>query len=579
MVYMAGENNLAQSLEADLEEMKSAGSTDDVNIVVQADVGFSGQFSFADGYTHRFMVRQGWLEDYPLGYNADMASPNELAAFISWAVSAFPAEHYMLVLWDHGLGWIGGQENGTGAENGMSAPVRGILEDAGSHSFMSLSELNQALAAAGTRFDVIEFDACLMGMWEVAHAVKDWSSFLTFSQATEPASGDPYGLILSDIISHPWMDGRAVAEKIVDDYLGFYQNSGVMDLSVTKSAVDTASLQELTERINRLAGLMNGSFEDMKDKLVDIRQAVQAFPELPGSIDLGDFLARLIEAGAGGEILAEASALEEFLYDSVVIKHGFHNAEYVSVLAGSSDLSGSHGLSIFMPLGRELVQGELDQYAQVQAVQEAPDWLEFVQKFSGETGLIPDEEAAEGGFLLGVYWSSIPPGSFVADLDLYVIEPSGVYSPWTGHSTPNGYFSLDSVVSGLGLEYYAARPVVRKGIYIPVINYRLSGTFNSWWHDQVMAYFYYVPQYGSQEVYQEGPRFMSLLNPAPDDWDDQVLERLSRNYYSDWWIPASIQKALSRASIEARRCFWERIKSIKGRQSAGQAFKSYGMIP
>ena len=577
MVYMAGENNLTQSLLADLEEMKAVGSTPDVNIVVQADTGFSSALSFSDGFTRRFKVYQGWLQDYPMGYNADMASPRELSSFISWAVSNFPAERYCLVLWDHGLGWVGGGENGE-ADDDEAMPVRGILQDSGSHSFMSLSELNLALTTAGVKFDLIEFDACLMGMWEVAVSVRDWASFLSFSQASEPATGDPYDRILGDLAASPWMDGKQLSERIVADYLSYYQEDFGMDVSVTKSAVATAPVQELSSGLNHLAALLNASFPQLRDGLLEIRQNVQGYSALPGSTDLVDFLESLggLDA-AGGNIQAQAAYLKALITENLVIEQGFHNSEYTSFLAGSEDLSGSRGISIFLPLGTELVSGELSEYEKVQAVQEAPEWFGFIKRFSQETGLLSEGEAAQGGFLFGVFWSDFGGGYSDADLDLYVIEPDGgIYAPWIGHASPNGYFSLDSRISKTDFEYYTARPVVRKGTYIPVINF-MSGGFGSMWQTTALTYFYYVQGAGSDETYQWGPRFMSLLNPAPAQWDDTTIELLSRNYYSDWWIPAGIERYLSRVPEEIKRSFWEKVIEAKKwnmHMHAGKAFTS-----
>ena len=37
----------------------------------------------------------------------DMASAGTIADFVERTVSDFPAEHYMIVMWDHGRGWVG----------------------------------------------------------------------------------------------------------------------------------------------------------------------------------------------------------------------------------------------------------------------------------------------------------------------------------------------------------------------------------------------------------------------------------------------------------------------------------------
>jgi len=59
MVYMAGDNNLDGAALRDIEEMARAGSTKDVNILVQLD-------RIEDNLTRRFRITQGggFKKDY-----------------------------------------------------------------------------------------------------------------------------------------------------------------------------------------------------------------------------------------------------------------------------------------------------------------------------------------------------------------------------------------------------------------------------------------------------------------------------------------------------------------------------------
>ena len=79
-----------------------------------------------------------------------MGNPATLTDFIQWAVTNYPANHYLLDLWDHGDG------------------IGGVCEDESSESILSLSDVRQAITRAGTHMDVIGFDACLMAMAETA---------------------------------------------------------------------------------------------------------------------------------------------------------------------------------------------------------------------------------------------------------------------------------------------------------------------------------------------------------------------------------------------------------------------------
>src|SRR3970040_61947 len=102
MVYLAGDNNLDANGVTDLVEMKKIGSVPGMNIVAQFDrsgAGFPRK---------RFFIRNG------TSLNADVVEslgetnsgkPEILLDFIKWGAINYPADHYMLVLWNHGQGW------------------------------------------------------------------------------------------------------------------------------------------------------------------------------------------------------------------------------------------------------------------------------------------------------------------------------------------------------------------------------------------------------------------------------------------------------------------------------------------
>ena len=115
MVYMGADNNLSSAGLVDLNEMESVGSNANVKIVLQAE--FSDQYTpnldSSHGYdwgTLRFLVtNDNDTSDVNLAAgtsigNQDMGDPATLSAFITWATTNYPADHYALVIWDHGAG-------------------------------------------------------------------------------------------------------------------------------------------------------------------------------------------------------------------------------------------------------------------------------------------------------------------------------------------------------------------------------------------------------------------------------------------------------------------------------------------
>ena len=101
----------------------------------------------------------------------------------------------------------------------------------------------------GADLDVVGFDACLMGMIEVAWALKDDADYFVASQASEPGDGWDYANWLN-----LWLSGDITAERLatteVVTYGDFYAGSGDPWWTLTQSAVDMSQLDALGSAID-----------------------------------------------------------------------------------------------------------------------------------------------------------------------------------------------------------------------------------------------------------------------------------------------------------------------------------------
>ena len=101
LVYMAGDNNLDGAALRDIAEMARAGSTKDVNILVQLD-------RIEDNLTRRFRITQGggFKKDCIQTFgDTNTGDPQILYEFVKWAADNYSADRYALILWNHGSGW------------------------------------------------------------------------------------------------------------------------------------------------------------------------------------------------------------------------------------------------------------------------------------------------------------------------------------------------------------------------------------------------------------------------------------------------------------------------------------------
>ncbi len=102
LVYLAGDNDLDSAGVVDLNEMKSVGSSDKIAVLAQFDRAGNKKA------TTRYYLNKGTTvaKDavQTLG-ETNMGDPKVLEDFVTWGVTNYPADHYLLVLWNHGAGW------------------------------------------------------------------------------------------------------------------------------------------------------------------------------------------------------------------------------------------------------------------------------------------------------------------------------------------------------------------------------------------------------------------------------------------------------------------------------------------
>jgi len=224
MVYMCGTDLESKSgmATSDLEEMVNATLDDNINVILETGGASNWQNQIIKSDTNqRFRIKQGGLEtlDAKVGKRS-MVDPATLSDFIQFSAREYPADRYILVLWDHG----GGSLTGYGYDELFPGDS------------MSLSGINTALKDGGVKFDIIGFDACLMATLETALVTSQYGDYLVASEAVEPGTGWDYTNWLSALSDNPAMDSLDVGKQIVDDYVKMSGDSSQTTLSMTDLA-------------------------------------------------------------------------------------------------------------------------------------------------------------------------------------------------------------------------------------------------------------------------------------------------------------------------------------------------------
>ncbi|RKY55765.1 MAG: hypothetical protein DRP96_12065, partial [Candidatus Neomarinimicrobiota bacterium] len=344
LVYLDGDNDLEEAAIDDINEMESVILPDGINVIVQIDRIEDYDASNGDWTdTRRYEIVHD-SDMYTINSNRvdnnlgelNMGDPQTLADFITWGVEAYPAENYMLIMWNHGGGWR--KKSLTeipGKRTELTDPNTGIVKaicwdetDDGDHLEMLevKDALNQMTISTGNTFNIMGFDACLMGLMEVAYGVKDYvSDVVVFSQETEPGDGWNYASWLNSLSAAPESDSKTIAGYIVDSYAAFYADG----YNTTQSALDMTTLDNLKIKIDNFANSFTGEWSVI-DAAVD---AAYKFNTAENYVDLKQFMqycsSNLSDGSAAADVI---NALDETI---------IHNA-------ATGDLFGATGMNIYL---------------------------------------------------------------------------------------------------------------------------------------------------------------------------------------------------------------------------------------
>ena len=231
MVYLNGSDLESEAGEAtsDIAEMLESGIGANANVVIQTLGTREWQnFGIASDHTQRYLVNQGKLElvDDSLG-QLDTTSPNTLSDFISWGAKNYPADRYILVMWDHGAG-----------------PVYGFGYDEfqKEESALTLDEMKQALDTANVHFDMIGMDCCIMGSLETCIALQPYCDYTVLSEDFVPGIGWSYKGWMNKLEQNSGIStvelGTAIVDDMIADVSQDAENGDATLALIDESAVD-----------------------------------------------------------------------------------------------------------------------------------------------------------------------------------------------------------------------------------------------------------------------------------------------------------------------------------------------------
>ncbi|WP_028297035.1 clostripain-related cysteine peptidase [Olivibacter sitiensis] len=305
LIYMAANNDLYFDAEEDLEEILQSKIPDNGNLLVY----ISGP-SYSPYAAPKLLRLNGAdFETLKVYGDQNSATGTVLNKVVTDAIQLFPANKYGLVLWSHATGWL--PPNSYQAISQMQGVDRhqdGLMVK----SFGRESQQEMDIATLGAsipiKFDLIAFDACLMGGIEVYYQLRNKASYIIASPTDVLSTGFPYKEIVPNLFV-----GEDGYKEIAAEYMEFYQGQDGVFRSASISLVKTDRLPELA---NEILEYYKTNKIDKLPKDLDM-QNIQRYDNLktPVFVDLETYLAQLFNRDELEEIktlLLEIVAYKDF---------------------------------------------------------------------------------------------------------------------------------------------------------------------------------------------------------------------------------------------------------------------------
>ena len=338
LVFMNAANDLYWASDLNVNQMEQVAGNSDVRFVIQWKQSrdlFSG--SSFDGVRRVLVtpdntptvvseVVQSNLVD-GLGNPLDMGDPDVLLDFIDWAKTFYPADRYVLVIWNHGNGWRRGPFDDRG---------RAFSYDDQTGSSIQVWEADQALGSH--TFDILAWDASLMQMLEVAYEVRDHADYVVGSEESPPAEGYPYHLVFAEFRDNPDDTTANLSKAFVD---GMLAHPPYVTRKITQSSIASSQLPALKDAVSALGSALTTAYNadptGMAPRIQNVRSTTQSYSPTTQRFyrDLVDVCLKLeAEPGMPGSVVSAAAAVRAQVLLTVIWEG--HN----------SNSPGSNGVSI-----------------------------------------------------------------------------------------------------------------------------------------------------------------------------------------------------------------------------------------
>lgn len=262
MFYLAANNDLEETLLYGRQSLSSAARNLNVNTVVLWEGNFNS----------KYIVFTPWGGQVISKPDLNTGDPQTLRDFVTWAIQQYPANHYALIISNHGHGFSGTS-----------------VDFSSGRDWLTVKETSQALLGIYPAPDIIYMHACLMATLDSAYQLAPHAKYYVASEsvAWAPIRYDYFitGMraritevpaIRSD--TSPQELALAMAKSYV--YQMKFTTQGKTPSTI--SVLDLSKITDVAVAASDLAGLLKNRMSTVKSTLNGIWQDVQRFDERGG---------------------------------------------------------------------------------------------------------------------------------------------------------------------------------------------------------------------------------------------------------------------------------------------------------
>ncbi|MCX5786467.1 MAG: clostripain-related cysteine peptidase [Elusimicrobia bacterium] len=401
MVFMNGKSNIEPFALGDFNRFETVGSSDKVNIVVELgrskglenDTQADGDW---DG-VRRYLVVKDADKDHitspvlmDLG-RADMGDYKEVVSFVKWARGNYSSKRYMLIIWDHGWGWLDPKNFGANHVDDASTPSKSISHDFVTGNYIKTTDLGKIFKEAG-KVDLYASMACFMQMAEVAYEIKDGADIIVGSEEVIQLPSFNFEDFFALMLKTPEASAYKAGLYLVDTFKEMYSRPEYADMlekskyGTQLSAIRPDKLAAFARKAKNWAALAmevndTGAYKKAKegllrfevgDEVTDPDKQISFYGDLYNFVELVNISLNTSLPGAG-KFRAAGEDLKKFITDELVIKNVYQGKDRTG-----KDYSNTHGISIDIPGKPGTLVEYNDTYGEL-AFEKAAGWQKFMK--------------------------------------------------------------------------------------------------------------------------------------------------------------------------------------------------------